>query len=730
MAFAFYFLFQDSSSKEAPLNNETLEEKHTLVQAPIKKAPEILAAKTIDPQPEVVKVIEPASRKATVEIEPKEEIVKAEEPKEDIIEEDLYQPIYDKLIVRSRAKAFFILYDAKGKLLEPKIVMKVRIWRNIRENWWLEDDAYFNHETSVLTCDGFGRQGLEPGRYSVWVDGGGYGTLEFNFQINKDEEYHASFQMPHFTKTIAVHFVDTEGKNVEYIRDRPTYKSVNNAEPVIAFNSKKTLILRSSPAENVKNKSSLSGGSSGEGRFGSISEIKDLVYQTNLGKMYVRVFSGHAGEINYQLTKEGSFTPFSLKSKFEEIDSVTITINKIAEINATTKIIAFDKNENNESLGINVNELIPPKIKPALKSIDFGSKGFNYKLKSTKFPLLLEYQNVSGIPKTIKDDGFEFQHIFPYTEIEDTISVRLVDKKIFKTPWEEIKLEKGRMIYLEGEFPLQKFQVQFSLSPTFFEMAKDFAEIKCAESSFALPSTRTNLYFDSFFVDKKKLFDENLSDLNFNIPSKLSSFLTATRDRKLTHKFLPKGFIDRDVEATNFQVPLKLNSNEIIKSYSKVIESTPIQNALILRAINYNVSGIPWVEASLIKSEDLKVAMTVKRAISDYINADFLKSLTDKDLNNRLNKEMNDVIAKKLNQIFPNKKELEYFLLNGSWYNASARSFSDSAGYLILNSEELIPGKKYTLYLWCRSQDELVPDKEVSFIAQKGITDLGAIRFD
>ena len=49
---------------------------------------------------------------------------------------------------------------------------------------------------------------------------------------------------------------------------------------------------------------------------------------------------------------------------------------------------------------------------------------------------------------------------------------------------------------------------------------------------------------------------------------------------------------------------------------------------------------------------------------------------------------------------------------------------------LVLKSDELIPGKKYTLFLWCQSQDDMKPDKEIYFIAQKGITDLGAIKFE
>lgn len=739
MTISLYFLFQDSGVVEEPIADEQVEEKLLIKPEPLPMVlpQEKIEAPVVERKPIQEKVRDPILR-VPEDVDKKLDQTQIEELLSPISEADFHHPLYDRLIVRSRAKAFFVLYDAKGKLLEPNIVNKIRIWRHIRDDLWLEDNAVFNHEKSVIECDGYGRQGLEPGSYFVWVDGGGYGALEFNFQINKDEEYHANFQMPHYSKIIAVHFVDSEDRNVEYIKGLPAYISKANAVPTQKFPSKERLVLKGSPEENMKSlqpipKDSFQATNKISEDLKKQAMIKyfstDIVYQTNHGKIYLNVFSDQMGEIKFESMNEGFARPFSFTSNFEDIELVKIVIKKPVQLNAKTTIVANDGSHNNESKGFNVNKVSLVKKEVIPINVDYKTKGVNYRLKKSKFPLQLEIQNIIGVTETIKEDGFEFQRIFGQTEIEDNINIRLVDKKAFRSPWEPITLEKGRMIYKEGEFPLQKFKVKFTLSPTLFEMAKDFAEVSFSDNSFALEYTNSNLFFDSYFVDDSPLFNENVSDLNFNIISKISSLRISARDPQYSSRFLPRGFIYKtDVDAL-YQVPLKINTNEVIKSFDKTIESAPLQNVLILRAIDLGVSGLPWVEASLIRFEDRRVALEVKKKMSNSVNYDYLKTLTDKDLNVKLEKEMNELVSKKLNQIFPLKEQLNYYLANGSWYNPNARSFSDSAGYLILKSNELIPGKNYVLYLWSRSKDELTPDKEIIFKAKEGITDLGAIRF-
>lgn len=728
MSFSFYFIFQDFNTTENPSND-----KFDVDKLPTKSEPlateipqENLDPKPFERQSGIEKEIKTNIKKSDEVIDNSINTLNFEEKTIHISDDDLYHPIYDKLVVRSRAKAFFLLHDAKGKLLEPKIVNSIRIWRHIRENLWQEDNAVFNHEKSVIECEGYGQQGLEPGRYFVWVNGGGYGALEINFNINKDEEYHANFKMPNFSKIIAVHFVDLEDKNVEYIRSLPTYQSIEKAVPSIKFQSKEVLVLRGAPGENVKKITP----TANDSQQATIkAEPFDWVYQTNLGKIYISVFLNQVGEIKYDSKNDGFYYPFIYKSNFEEIDIVKVVIKKPAKINPRTKIISFDANQNNEAVSVNVNNLNQVKKENRLFTIDNKTKGFNYRVKSSKFPLQLEYQNSLGITETIKEDGFVLQHIFPHLEIEDSINIRLVDKKIFRSLWEPITLENGRMIFKEGDFPLQRFEVKFNFTPTIFEMAKDFIEVSSPDNSFALEFSNTNLYFDSYYIEDSNLFNENVSNLNINIMSKISNFRTSTRDPKFTRRFLPKGFIYKTDFESIFQVPFKINTNEVVKSYKKEIEISPLQNVLILRAIDWKVSGLPWVEASLVNYENRRIALEVKKTMNDSMNYDFLKNLTDQDLNSKPNAEMKEQGSKNLKQIFPKKEELDYFLSNGSWYNPHIRSFSDSAGYLILKTDELIPGKYYSLFLWCKSSDELNPDKEIIFKAKEGVTDLGAIRF-
>jgi hypothetical protein len=321
----------------------------------------------------------------------------------------------------------------------------------------------------------------------------------------------------------------------------------------------------------------------------------------------------------------------------------------------------------------------------------------------------------------LKGDGFLFQQNLTYPSSASEVRVRFVDKKIFKNSWEIISLEEGVVSFKEIKFNLTEFKVNFSLSPTFLEMAKDFSMITSEESSFDLLSTNKSLSFTSLFNIDDKLLEENLSKLKLSIKSNISV------ENAKNGNFSPSGYLSKK---GLFEETLSINANEIISNVNHEVEIAPIQNTLILRAINNADSGMPWVEASLVASENLSNVVEMQNAFKDVSKNKFLNSLAYIPINDFSEVIEKNEIRDKLKSIFPKEESFRYFYKNGAWYNTTSKSVSDSKGYLVLKSDELILGKKYTLFLWCQSQDDLKPDKEISFIAQKGITDLGAINFD
>jgi hypothetical protein len=732
MTYSLYFLFSENNYSENNITKAIFQNQELTVnnqnkitvglKEPASDAPEENITKNKEYKEDAFTNHALQIKKNNGELSNANKSGKNEEVSNDSINEmkniNLYEPIYDEGIIRSSAKAYFHLQDARSRPLEPKIVVKVKVWRNIKNDLWLEEDAVYNHQKSMIECEGVNRQGLEPGYYSVEVDGGGYGVLKFKFGLKKNEELFSTHIMPNYSKVIVVQFVDCDGKNAKYTRSYPVYKWNANVAPFSEYESQKYLVLKNTP--NCNRTWFTYGGSHSVTR--GCGGPRDYVYQPEDGRYYIRVFSGQEGQINYEYREnEGPQIPYFLESKFDDkLDSLVIQLKEPPIIKEKTSVYIISKSLNNEFIGYNANT-ITVESSTQEEKFDYSLKGISYQIKDSKFPLQLEYIIGSHKPITLKGDGFLFQQNFDRYFTESEISVRLVDKKIFKSAWEKISLEEGIVSFKELKFNLKEFKVNIPLSPTFLEMAKDFSSVTSENNSFDLQSNNKSLSFSSLFNLDDKLFEENLSELNFSIKSNVSI------DKAINGTFKPIGYLGNQ---SFYEEPLLLSSNEIIESVNHEVEISLIQKTLILRAIDNSDSGLPWVEASLVSFEDLSIAGEIQMAFKDSSNNQFLEGLANVAINDSVEMLTNSEITVKLKSIFPKEDVLKYFYKNGTWYNAAAKGVSDSKGYLILKSEELIPGKKYTLFLWHQTQNDLKPDKKISFIAQKGITDLGAIRFD
>lgn len=630
--------------------------------------------------------------------------------------EKLYQPIYNSDIARSSSKAYFLLQDAKGKLLEPGIVEKIRIWRNIKNDLWIEEDAKFNSNKSMIECEGINHQGIEPGFYSVEVDGGGYGVLKFKFILKKNEDYQATYIMPNYHKVITLQFVDQDGLIVENIRSRPVYQWSANVEPFSKYESQERLILKQTP-----NYGSIRGGGMSLSYHTSGCGVgtKDYVFKVKDGKYYLRVFSGQEGKISYVYREnEGSKAPFVLEGRFEDkFDTLIIQLDQQPKITENTLEYHSSSSNSDETTGYNIN-LPPMEYSTKEEKFDTTIKGISVQSKNTHFPLQLEYIVGPYKAQLIKGDGYLFQKNFGPYENWSEIKIRLVDKKFFKSSWEEFPLEDGVVAYKELKLNLKEFKVNFLLSPTFDEMAKDFSMVTSEDSAFDLLYSNKGLYFTSLFNAEGSMLDEKLK---LSIRSHISVF------NSVNGIFDPCNYNNKE---KMFEDSISIEVSELINSPTKEIEISPFQNTLIARAINTLDAGLPWVEASLVAAENLSIAYEIRKAFNDSNYFNFLNDLARVPFSDPSDGNFKVETFDKLKLIFPKIEVYDYFLKNGTWYSSTAKSVSDSKGYLVLKSNELIPGKKYVLFLWGLSQDELKPDKEILFVAKKGITDLGVIKFD
>lgn len=671
-------------------------------------------AKEIDNTKDTVEII------AEISTDPNDSVIK---------EEVLHKPVFGKGLSPSSSKAYFLIHDAKGKLLEPNIVQKARLWRNVRNDLWHEEKAEFNHTLSRVECMSVDSPNLEPGYYALEIDGGGYGILKINFNLLKDEDYSAIYAMPNFSKIVVVQFIDQDGKNAKYTQSIPAYQWQQNDSPFNHYKAKEILVLRDPPHDFI-----FSGGRRSAKSISGTRSNSDIVYQPENGRYYLRVFSGQEGSIIYKFSKsENSMESFVLESKFTDNknDLIVIQLKDSPLIDANTLVYKIDGRKNSALVGYNLNEIRVPAQETKV-NFNYAQKGISYLIKGTKHSIQLEYQLNQYLIKNIEGDDFLFQYNFDKFEVGNELNVRFTDKKLYETPWENIIIGENELISKEAILNLKEFQVNFLLSPTFFEMAKNASEILGKKNSFKTKVSEKGIIFTSLFNADTTISEETFLNPKFVIKSNISL------NKTTKGIFNPESHSDKK----QFKFAFNISENAIRNSVNHEVDISPIQNTLILRAINQMDSGIPWVEASLIAMDEFEYANEVKTLLSDSVHSQYLEKITAdsqySDISSQLqsyikgdkeviktNEELNNLI-----KIFSDTLPLKYYLDNGTWYNSSVKSVSDSRGYLVLSSDKLIAGKKYKLFLWCQSQTEFKPDKEISFIAQTGITDLGVIVFE
>ncbi|PCJ52281.1 MAG: hypothetical protein COA79_24445 [Planctomycetota bacterium] len=280
------------------------------------------------------------------------------------------------------------------------------------------------------------------------------------------------------------------------------------------------------------------------------------------------------------------------------------------------------------------------------------------------------------------------------------------------------------------------------MPPTLFEFSKNIAHMD-------------NSLFDPFSSNRKTILEPSKSKINQqsitsfylsdqNLKNNLSDLIFTTNSNNQFWVDIEEDFtsinstytsqLNHDNIAT-ISVPIKASHKKIIKASNHHITISPFKNILILKTIDQDGAGIPWIEASLVEQNKNQFSTRLKNLMVDSPELDKLihknnsseiMKVIKRYSHNKSNVEFN---FNNIELLIDDKKLLSFFLNYGSWYNTKYQGISDAKGYMIIKSDKLISGKNYTLYLWSESKDHLKPDKEITFIAQKGITDLGAIKF-
>ena len=155
------------------------------------------------------------------------------------------------------------------------------------------------------------------------------------------------------------------------------------------------------------------------------------------------------------------------------------------------------------------------------------------------------------------------------------------------------------------------------------------------------------------------------------------------------------------------------------------------------RLLDENLHGVPMAEAILMPLEDKDQALKVQQCLrerrdsegrveTNYDQRVVLDAVTEESSGATV-QEAIDGIQEGLYDALDTREARLYFCKHGTWYDPWTQMRGDTDGYFIAPDQRMERGKKYALYVWTKSTDDLEPDYRFVFEGQGETTDLGCI---
>lgn len=650
--------------------------------------------------------------------EPDREVAQADFVDDDpvVAEQPLWKADYGDGVRRGAGRVEFELLDAKGQPLEPGVWVEYELWRKVGEHW-LREGARLNAASTAIICDAFDGGGLEPGAYELVVRCGPYGAVTRAFGVSRGELRIERLEMPHWRRIIVLSFTDKEGKPLPYLSLPPRYTEPGSALTVVDRPGPPWRVLRE-PLQGSR-RGGMHGFSRGSRRTVRPSSPTTQRFPTDNGKWYVRVFAGGPGAIRFELD-EALFgtSQFHVEGDFTEAhwDHYVTAYDVPADFAAVM--------EQRELCGAE---------DPGCRSL----------LEPLPLPREPDLYDVLGIPEGHRRLIVSIAAPCPVTPtfwVEDDIS-----QPKGKNPG-------PRQVSGTWHAPLGRW---------WLDLPPDSA-VELEFSSPQLLRPRGNLreaiaLGESRILEIHRTIDVSL--LQVSCPSPTLAALGMHLEATCNGVNSPGGaapwqsdgtlrlYVERGPESFEGQglvTALKLIGGRVERAAHTVVVrpdegqrrelalgGTTVAargEGLVLRAVDSGLAGLPWVEGTVLEF-DKDVAS--KRLRKHWMGSaaemeecyELLCKLAAKDV------EAGHPDAQRLNELLEKLADpasREWLRREGAWYSTRSRLFSSDHGYLNLE-KGLEPGKRYVLYLWSRSRDEMTPDRRIDFVAAEGVTDLGVV---
>jgi hypothetical protein len=653
-------------------------------------------------------------------------------------DEPAITPQYDDRLRRTGAVITFDLRDAQGQWLVEEPV-SARLFRRLGPylvwEWcqWVFDEG-------VILCDGESGAGLEPGSHVLEIDAGCYGSLLHRFEVQRGEVSRHELRTPLWRRIVSCRFEDTRGNLLPFLPAAPSVSTTRPAPPQSLYPRHAPDVLRHPPVVDT-------GGGGGGGRGGfSYRRVRggggSRVFLTDGGLWHLAVFAGTPNRIS----AEGPGGPWPgenlvIEGDFDSPEPVAITFRLDAPADLETayaghtRFNAADPGQKSLLAWAARKGALPAPDAPA--ELVAGPR------------LVLELEAPAGLEPRLHAveaaEGKEPQAppFARMTPMRRRAGLWFAPVTPGLEYWLVLGNERG--LTLEPE----RFTAQESLTRLARRVPPG------TPNTLAWPLVPT---LAAWAIHRQAgVYDpahpeQLLLRMDCGLPVLLAdpAGRQAVASRPVvTLRWQVAGQADVGVSNSRREswrpqwVDLAVLGDLPGDSVARQLELGTLAppapaRGLFFRAVDAWGAGLPWVKATLHELADdtraarlreieraghkdgwrprLSHAYAVERAKDPY-------GLNEEDLRRDRAREH---VGEEFERACARDGDLAWYLRTGAWYDSYTRLQTDDYGYFVEPGRALVPGRKYVLYLWSNSRNDLYPDARVVFQAE-AVTDLGVI---
>ncbi|MCC6573928.1 MAG: hypothetical protein IT462_09055 [Planctomycetes bacterium] len=694
-----------------------------------------------------------------------------------MLEQPLWKPDYGDKLKRAGCKAEFEVRDAKGNPPDVENFFYVDVWRKLG-SYYSEEQGRLDKATGKIICDGWrvrsGEQGvgLEPGDYEVHACYGKYGCALAEFSVTPGTVTTGSLTLPHYQRTITLRFLDQAGQPVPYLLQNELHGAprvdteLENDLPRHTFGGPRAA-LRDPPGIDPGSWNGGSGASSSDYRHLPAGKIP-----LTDGKLSLTVFAGVSNTITIPLLPEiwGRETLTIMDATFTgpEWDDYVVNLELapdfLEKLNAKREEYDVYPVIQPKDIGVRKPYTrrfkvradpadIPPK--PDLRDVSKLAPDYCRLLlrclgREGLFPIVdstSHKERFLGAPNP--DNLWVFE--FPATSV---VKVVWSDGRLLSSQPQTIELAGARLnetTHAVNEHPVSCHTRM--PSPTLAAQCIDLQlntlsataqATLCVEPGMPLADSHLSPPGANVFGGRRQAAYATRADDFFVFEGSVDDAMASAMDKQTVWRLRGWGAGRRDKDF----YALRLNSTltrgieplELLATTKGTgsLQPTlqPLRPLLALRAVGTTCGGLPWVQGVVVSyeqdefnramrrrivSQEIQPALGEKDAAGKYLSSAHFKQTTDSD------EALRALMGEANYDAFDSRSQREFFFRHGTWYDTQLTVASDSHGYIAADYADIKPGKRYVLYLWSNSRDDIKPDLRIDFIASEGCTDLGAV---